>query len=262
MTVRVLLAELGYAALVETLDDKSLKAWKRADRDALLTLLKEAGVSKVGHRLKLASAVADEQDAPNGGTLDASPFILAPAFDGAKSGYVFKRGSEGLGYYADDVPRSSPGAGAAKGSVPPAPPPALPAAPAAPTAPAPKALPNPPAIHGASAPIAPKPLVKAWFKVVPSAIKVREAPSLDATALGVKRQGELFEADAEHEGWVRLKEPVPSGHVVWALVDGARLNLGRLLERVPASSRLMREETENETKVPMSYVDSWVDDMV
>ena len=127
------------------------------------------------------------------------------------------------------------------------------------------------AVHGEPA------LFKAWYEVLPTACKVREAPSLSAEVIGHKKCREVFEVDAEQDGWVR---PVATssnwgGKAGWMLVDGGALGLGMLLKQVPASARLREPEESgvsqrtrsDETgaarlpQVSDAAVERWVDDI-
>ena len=67
---------------------------------------------------------------------------------------------------------------------------------------------------------------------------VRRAPATDAEVLATLPTGTAFEADAMRNGWVRIARdivPLTGGAARrgWALVDGAKIGLGTLLERVP-----------------------------
>mmetsp|Transcript_75840 Transcript_75840/g.126439 ORF Transcript_75840/g.126439 Transcript_75840/m.126439 type:complete len:382 (+) Transcript_75840:52-1197(+) len=74
---------------------------------------------------------------------------------------------------------------------------------------------------------------KASYEVLCSEIKVRDAPSTNATTMRHIKQGKVVETDVEHEGWVRLskKEKADSARG-WMLIDGAQLGLGTLLRFV------------------------------
>merc|ERR1719487_1396363 len=50
-------------------------------------------------------------------TVPEAPFIEAPAFSGARPGYVFKKGARGLGYYKDGPLAASFGVTAAVAAV-------------------------------------------------------------------------------------------------------------------------------------------------
>jgi len=59
---------------------------------------------------------------------------------------------------------------------------------------------------------------------------LRAAPSTKAEVLSLAAAGQLLDVDAERDGWLRTAAPVRDGRRGWALVDGAQLGLGRLLE--------------------------------
>eukprot|EP00966_Prymnesium_polylepis_P008764 202092-Prymnesium_polylepis.1 len=72
---------------------------------------------------------------------------------------------------------------------------------------------------------------RAYYKVLPRAVKVRAAPSLDAPTLDHKRCGDVLETDGEQSGWVQLVEAfAPSDQRGWVLIDGSVLGVGMLLE--------------------------------
>ena len=111
----------------------------------------------------------------------------------------------------------------------------------------------------------------AYYEVLPSAIKVRSAPSLDADVLDHQRARTVLECDAEYAGWVRLKTTLPAGQRGWMLVDGKAIGLGMLLKRVPASARLRELERDEEDahartqglrRAPTdAEVEDWLDDI-
>lgn len=148
------------------------------------------------------------------------------------------------------APAPAPSAVAAPQSLPPTPPPR----PRAPT----MAPPSPGALQ---------PLHAAWFEVVVSIVKVRAAPSLAADVLSSRRQGAVFEADAQQGGWVRLKERLDLAREAWILVDGASLGMGPLLRPVPASARLREPVDARPRGVPRAReqddraIDQWLDDI-
>lgn len=74
--------------------------------------------------------------------------------------------------------------------------------------------------------------VHTYYEVMPKAVKVRNAPSLDADVIAHRRQGEICACDTEDKGWVRLVERfAPREQAGWMLVDGKALSLGTLLKK-------------------------------
>ena len=74
---------------------------------------------------------------------------------------------------------------------------------------------------------------KSKFQVLPSFVNVRASPSVKASILARRFQGDVFESDMERDGWVRdASARYGDGVAGWLLVDGAALGLGSLLRRV------------------------------
>lgn len=79
--------------------------------------------------------------------------------------------------------------------------------------------------------------VRAYEVVHKPAVVIRSAPSIAAAPLGHRGFGERVHIDVVESGWVRLAKPV-GGQYGWMLIDGAELNLGKLLEPCAASASL------------------------
>ena len=102
-----------------------------------------------------------------------------------------------------------------------------------------------------------------YYKVVTSVVRVRSAPALDADPIAFKQQDEVVETDAEQAGWVRLVERfAPGARVGWMLVDGSPLKLGMLLERVTASARFAAADSATVADdIDDAEIDRWLDDL-
>ena len=64
--------------------------------------------------------------------------------------------------------------------------------------------------------------------VAPAYVNVRAEPSTVARVFALRFEGDVVEADAERDGWVRCAEPYGSA-LGWMLIDGKALGLGLLL---------------------------------
>lgn len=187
----------------------AIKAGKM-NRLALLDVLKAKGVSKLGHRMKLASIIEGTAQA------SATQNVQVPG--------------SGLAQTAEASKVAAPSLAANKSSVGSAPSLSHPTAPAAAASVAAATLASLLTSSGG-----------AWFEVIPSVSKVRTAPSLTAEVIDFKRQRQVFQAAGEQHGWVRLAERM-HGRVGWMLIDGTSLGLGPLLKLVPASARLRDDQ--------------------
>ena len=177
--VAIALRELDIAAPSALTDEATLRKIAALDRAGIMQSLKDAGISKLGHRMRLEQVLRES-------------FAVAAL---------------------DQI---------------------IPKAPA--TSPAPPPQPPPTSSAGDVN------LCKAYYEVVPTNIKVRSSPSLNADVIAHRKKREIIECDAELNGWVRIAEPIePYNKQGWMLVDGSVLGVGTLLLRVPASRRLVEE---------------------
>ncbi|KAL4451864.1 hypothetical protein ABPG75_007526 [Micractinium tetrahymenae] len=112
----VLLCPLGDASSSDAAaDDMTVAAGAHADADAAETAQDPQQPQEQAQALAASAAGSDSpQQPPTPGTasdaeLAAEDFLPADSFEGARPGYAFKLGDQGLGYYLDSRPSGSTG---------------------------------------------------------------------------------------------------------------------------------------------------------
>ena len=81
----------------------------------------------------------------------------------------------------------------------------------------------------------PPPTTQRFFRVLPAFVNVRQERSVSSPMLARRFQGEVVEADAEVDGWVRCIERYGSRRG-WLLLDGSALGHGLLLAPLTAEA--------------------------
>lgn len=85
-------------------------------------------------------------------------------------------------------------------------------------------------------------------------VAIRDTASTSSKVIGVKQTGEIFRAAAVIDGWVQLEDGKG-----WMMIDGAKLNLGMLLEEVmpdgspksqTSSQLLVETSSQSDLQVP------------
>lgn len=219
----------------------ALELRKMKDRNEILTFLKEqAGVSKMGQRMKLVALVLNDEAQPAAAvkTPDAQPESIQASTQPRTQ--MTSRPPLASPVPQQQLPQTHP----SNIQIP------------ASTSMQASTSSNIPGLT------TPTTTGRTWWEVLPQAVKMRSAPSLDAEVIGFKKQRAVLEVEAEQGGWVLLKERVePGTRAQWALIDGSVLGLGPLLKRVPASARWRDEDEQLEARVSDLQVDNWLDDM-
>ena len=165
--VAIALRELDIAAPSALTDEATLRKIAALDRAGIMQSLKDAGISKLGHRMRLEQVLRES-------------FAMAA-----------------LDQIIPKAPVPSP-----------APPPA----------------PPPPTSSAGDVN-----LCKAYYEVVPTNIKVRSSPSLNADVIAHRKKREIIECDAELNGWVRIAEPIEPYNKQGWMLPTERVGVGTLL---------------------------------